>query len=196
MSSSASCSPSSSASWPAAVLYLIAVISGAMAASQGRAYRYPLTIRFVSWGRSAELVADDGIRQQPSPRREDHATDLQRAGIDQPVSGQPRRRKPARVVGDARGEALDESGLQQDTFDPARAGRGSLGATKALARRQPLGPGRGVLRVPPAGAANVAVSPGPTPTSPRRSSRDRCGRTASRRTPPSWRSRTSRTPRR
>lgn len=31
-----------------AVLYLIAVISGAMAASQGRAYRYPLTIRFVS----------------------------------------------------------------------------------------------------------------------------------------------------
>jgi hypothetical protein len=31
-----------------AVLYLIAVIRGAMAASQGRAYRYPLTIRFVS----------------------------------------------------------------------------------------------------------------------------------------------------
>ncbi|HEU0214371.1 MAG TPA: DUF4870 domain-containing protein [Jiangellaceae bacterium] len=31
-----------------AVLYLVAVISGAIAASQGRAYRYPLTIRFVS----------------------------------------------------------------------------------------------------------------------------------------------------
>jgi hypothetical protein len=31
-----------------AVLYLVAVIRGAMAASQGRAYRYPLTIRFVS----------------------------------------------------------------------------------------------------------------------------------------------------
>jgi uncharacterized Tic20 family protein len=31
-----------------AVLYLIAVIGGAMAASKGRAYRYPLTIRFVS----------------------------------------------------------------------------------------------------------------------------------------------------
>ena len=30
-----------------AVLYVIAVIRGAMAASQGRAYRYPLTIRFV-----------------------------------------------------------------------------------------------------------------------------------------------------
>ncbi|HJU98446.1 MAG TPA: DUF4870 domain-containing protein [Jiangellaceae bacterium] len=31
-----------------AVLYLVTVISGAIAASQGRAYRYPLTIRFVS----------------------------------------------------------------------------------------------------------------------------------------------------
>ena len=33
-----------------AVLYLIAVIIGAMPASQGRAYRYPLTIRFVKLG--------------------------------------------------------------------------------------------------------------------------------------------------
>ena len=31
-----------------AVLYLVAVIRGAIAASQGRSYRYPLTIRFVS----------------------------------------------------------------------------------------------------------------------------------------------------
>ena len=31
-----------------AVLYLVAVISGAIAASQGRAYRYPMTIRVVS----------------------------------------------------------------------------------------------------------------------------------------------------